>query len=168
MSKKNISATVDEDVERFLSQEHINTSGLINDLVSQYMQGGTEQAAMLRLREEQLRSELEALKQQRESKRKELERLTQSREEIESGPDIGDELNKILDDLEQRGTHVWPEAQPIQDLAGEHSLQPGDVLERLKHRAAEQGRDITTHQFHRADLPPDAPDMPVTEVYDGD
>lgn len=152
MSKDRVSATVDEDVAAYLSQDHINTSGLINDLVKQYMDGGDGQAAILRLREEQIKSELEALTQQKESKQKELERLTESRKDVESGTDLSDEYDAILDDMEADGVHVWPNSQPVGQLVSEHDGGPEDIVEELKQRAAEQDRDILHTQFRRADM----------------
>lgn len=166
MSKENISATVDEDVARFLGQDHVNASGLINKLVKEYKDGDDTDGAVLRLREEQLKSELESLNDQRESKRKELERIRQSREEAESGPDISEEADELFDDMETRGVHVWPDAEIVQDLAMEHSMGPDEVMTQLKERAAEQNRDILHTQFQRADMVRGTKGRNIGEVLD--
>lgn len=165
MSKDHISATVDEDVSAYLSQDHINTSGLINDLVKQYMDGGDEQAAILRLREEQLRSEIEALSQQQEAKEQELDRLTESRQAVESGPDASESMDDILEHMEQDGVHYWADNEAIRKIATEVGTDAEDIIHRLKHRAADQGRDIYHTQFERADLVRGERKKPVTEVY---
>lgn len=166
MPKVNISATVDEEVEAFLSQEHVNASGLINDLVRRYMHGGDEKGAMLRLREEQLRSEIEALSQQLGTKEQELDRITESREQAESGPDMSDELDDVLDTMEQDGAHVYVGSQTARDLAGEYGLSNDDVVGELKARAASQERDILDTQFERADMVRGQSGKPIGEVYD--
>ena len=167
MSKVNISATVDEDVEAFLSQDHVNASGLINDLVRRYMDGGDEKGAMLRLREEQLKSELEALSQQQEAKRKELDRLTDSREKAESGPDIADKLDDVLSQMED-GTHYWPNNDKVRSLATEARTDAADIIHRLKKRAVDQQRDIYHTQFKRADHARGETPRPIGEVFDVD
>lgn len=168
MSKDRVSATVDKDVAAYLSQDHINTSGLINGLVKQYMDGGDGEAAILRLREEQLKSELEALSQQKEAKRKELDRLTESRQEVESGPDIGHQLDEMLTQMERERTHYWQSNGEIRSLATEAGTDAADIMDRLKEQAVEQDRGIYHTQFKRADRARGEQPRPISEVFDAD
>jgi predicted nuclease with TOPRIM domain len=115
-----------------------------------------------------IKEEREGLAEEEQSLESEIMALKERLDTLEGKSDaLATDLDDILDRMED-GEHMWPDAGPIEEASAAHGLADTDVLERLKHRAAEQGRAITTHQFHRADLPPEAPDIPVTEVYDGD
>jgi len=165
MSKQNISASVDEDVAGYLSQEHINASGLINDLVKQYMDGGSEQAAILRLREEQLRSEIEALSQQEEAKRQELNRLADSRKEAEQSPSYREDLLELLRTIEEDDTHIWPAHNTIKELAKQENKPAGEVIDDAREIAAEERLSLLTTQFVRAGNAKYIDKEPITEAY---
>lgn len=75
MGKERISATVDEDVGAFVSQDHINTSGLINDLLREYMNAGGDKDAISQFRIQQLEEEAEDLSERAERKREKAEKL---------------------------------------------------------------------------------------------
>jgi len=118
MSKKNISASVDEEVEAYLSQEHVNCSGLVNKLVKQHMNAGMTDNQIREFRERQVESEIEMLESQLETKQSELETIKDAVEEsTERETDAIDRRLKALQDV--RG--VVDESHPsVQAVAEEH------------------------------------------------
>jgi len=90
--KERVSASVDPEVAEYLKQNRVNASGLINDLVKQHQSTGGTKAAMLELRHDQVKSEVENLHNQLQAKRKELDRIeTQLSELQERDEDTLDE-----------------------------------------------------------------------------
>ena len=85
MSKERISASVEPSVAEYLSQDHVNASGLINDLVKRHMAGGLDKDQLREFRRQQIESEIESLRSQLETKQSELqaveETVNESREE---------------------------------------------------------------------------------------
>jgi len=138
MSKKNISASVDEEVEAYLSQEHVNCSGLVNKLVKQHMNAGMTDNQIREFRERQVESEIEMLESQLETKQSELETIKDAVEEsTERETDAIDRRLKALQDV--RG--VVDESHPsVQAVAEEHFQNNREkALEAFKERNAELG-----------------------------
>lgn len=75
MTKRRRSVSLEPDVHDYLSREEVNASALVNELVRRHMDGGMEDAAVLRLRKQQVESEVDHLKARTENKVEELEKL---------------------------------------------------------------------------------------------
>jgi len=131
--KEHISATVDSDVKAYLSQDSINTSGLINKLVKKHMNGADSSEEMLKLRKSQLESQVKQLKSQQESVVEELELVNSELETLQSEKE--DRYQEALDALE----HVpWKESNPaIQKQADEVGMSPETLIEELEDYYAE-------------------------------
>jgi len=84
MSKERISATVDEDVHAYINQDHINTSGLVNELIREYMNAGGDKDAISQFRIRQLEDEAEDLSERAERKREKIEKLKEQQSTRES------------------------------------------------------------------------------------
>lgn len=95
MSKERVSATVDPENAEFLSQEHINTSGLINELLTKYRTGGASEDIIREYRIQQLESEAKDCKSQAQRKLEEAERLRQAKAEEKHS-----ELETVLEKAE--------------------------------------------------------------------
>lgn len=78
MSKERTSISVDPEVANYLNQESVNASGLVNDLIKQYMGDDTSEQQLLKMRRDQLDSEIASLEGQLETKRSERERVNEA------------------------------------------------------------------------------------------
>jgi len=130
MSKKNISASVDEEVEAYLSQEHVNCSGLVNKLVKTHATAGGSERAMLELREQQLESELADLESRTDRKRQELERVREQLAEYrDAREDIIAEARNTLTreqyDPENEAVKTWAEKAEMSPEAFVDALLEG-------------------------------------------
>lgn len=81
MARKNVSATVSEDVYEFLDQSK-NKSETIDEAVRQYMMAGGNERAMIELRLEQEKSRRQTLKNELQSVNSEIEKLQSRLDEI--------------------------------------------------------------------------------------
>lgn len=116
MGKENISATVDPDVARYVERDSVNTSGLVNRLLKNYLNGDSGEVQMLRLREEQLKSELEAAREKVNTTEKQLnsvqERINQLKADRQNSLDQAIEaLDRVEDDLTKDHQAVEYQAQ---------------------------------------------------------
>lgn len=130
MGKKRTSVSVDEDVYRYLQRDDVNASGLVNQLVRNYMIGPDDGLMMLRLREEQLRSEREELQDRLENRSQELQRIeerigavTADREEILN--DAEDTFTPSMLDPENPAVEIW---------ADRLGVTPEEFIERMEER----------------------------------
>ena len=108
-NKENISATVDPDVSDYVGQDSVNTSGLVNQLLKQHMNGGADEGQILDFRIQQVRSEIEELEGRLDRKREELGELQDRRsEQVETKDDVVAEASSVLsrEDLEYKNQKV--------------------------------------------------------------
>lgn len=82
MSKETISATVDPEVAECLDQPHVNTSGLVNDLLKDYFENGGSDVR--EFRKQQVRSQYEELASRARMKLEEYNELQKLSEERHS------------------------------------------------------------------------------------
>lgn len=129
MSKQNISATVDEDVADYLGQDHVNASGLINQLVTKHMNGESEEL-LREFRREQLLEEAEDLREQAKRKREEAEKLAEVAEEQQS------EREQELEEVKEKLTDAPrdPENPAVKKYAGELGMTPEELIDELPDR----------------------------------
>lgn len=129
MSKQNISATVDEDVAGYLSQDHVNASGLINQLVKRHMNGENEEL-LREFRRKQLEEEAEELASRAERKRKEAEKLAEVAEKKQL--ERQSELEEVAEEL--AGVERDPENPAVKAQAAKLGVEPEDLLAELPDR----------------------------------
>lgn len=127
MSKQNISATVDEEVGDYLSQDHVNASGLINQLVQKHMNGDSEEL-LREFRRKQLLEEAEDLDSRAERKRKEAEKLAEvnEKQEKERQAEIGEVVAEIGGDVPPD-----PENNAVKRHATELGVDPEELADEL-------------------------------------
>lgn len=129
MPKQNVSATVDEDVADYLSQDHVNASGLINQLVKRHMNGESEEL-LREFRRKQLEEEAEELSSRAERKREEAEKLAEVTEEKQTERQA--ELEEVADQL--AGVKRDPENPAVKAQAANLGMEPEELLEELPER----------------------------------
>jgi len=133
MSKTNISATVDENVASYLSRETVNASGLINQLVKKQMSGTDSNKQLLKLRLDQINSEITRYESQIETLEKERDGIKNQLAEIEQKEES--ELSEAMDVLE---TVHWEEDNPaIQQWADDLDMSESDLIAQLEDYHAE-------------------------------
>ena len=130
MSKQRVSASVDKEVHEYLSRDHINASGLINDLVENHMQTGGNRKAMLELREQQIKSKIDELEGTLEVKERELAEVQAELAEFR------DHTDEVLDEAASALTGIDPdpENQAIKNWAEKADLSPDEFASRLQRR----------------------------------
>lgn len=128
VSKKRISATLEDDVYQFVQQEHINTSGLINRCLKEYMNTGGDVSAVRDLRIRQLKDEADELETRADTKR---QRAKELREELEATKD--DEQTAELDAVLQRAEYIPadPEHPFVQENAAELGIDPTGLADEI-------------------------------------
>jgi len=124
VSKERISATVDPENAEFLNQAHINTSGLINKLLTQYRTGGASEDIIREFRLQQLQNEAEEAEARAERKHEEMERL----KEVAAESDRVDDGHREA--LLEKVRKVPKDADHplIQDTANELDADPEDII----------------------------------------
>jgi len=137
---------------------------------------GGKRQSVIEVQIEQKRSQIDALQSEREELTDEAERLKSEVTALEERADdiedehqsVEDDLDSVLNQMEEDGTHMWPDAEPVEDIATRHGLSETAVIERLKKRAVAQDRNLYHTQFKRADRVRTVDPLPITEVYDGE
>lgn len=133
MSKERISASVDPEVEAYLSRETVNASGMINKLVKQQMSSGGDSKQLLKLRLEQIDSEMERHESQLETLAKEREGVKKRLNSIES-----QETSNLEDACEDLETVPWRVDNPaIEKRADELGMEPSELIAELEDYHAE-------------------------------
>lgn len=122
------SVTLDPENDDLLSQSSINASGLVNRLVTNYRTAGEDDVAMFRLRESQLKSEVEGLENRLEMKREELKRVRQQIGAFEDSTE--DVLREAAENLDP--TTLNADNPAVRNWAGKAGLTPEDFVERVQ------------------------------------
>lgn len=123
------SITVEEDVNKMLSQERVNASGLLNDLARQHFSSGGSREMILDLRIDQVESDIEELESRIESKKDELDRLKNEKRMI--AEQQSEEIEEAIKAVEK----VPPEDRAVDNPAVEKAatgvdLTPRELLNR--------------------------------------
>lgn len=126
MSKQNISATVDEDVADYLGQDHVNASGLINELVTRHINGDSEDV-LREFRRNQLLEEADDLENRAERKREKAEKMAEVEEQREK--ERQEEIESVAEQL--AGVERDPENAAVKAQADSLGITPEELLEEL-------------------------------------
>jgi chromosome segregation ATPase len=133
MTKERISASVDPEVEAYLSRETVNASGTINQLVKEQMASGGESKQLLQLRLEQINSEIERHNSQVETLKKERKGVKERLDEIQRT-----EQNKRQEAFEVLEGVPWkPDNPAIQTNADDLDMTPKELIAELEDYHAE-------------------------------
>lgn len=128
MSKQRRTVSLDPDVDEYLDAEGVNASQLVNRLVRNYHSADGDELAMLRLREQQLKSEVEELESRLQSKRNELETVQEK---------IGEQRNAtagiVREAIDHLPEHVRePDNPAVENWASKAGMSPEELLERIE------------------------------------
>ena len=127
MSKHRRTVTLDPEVDEFLDTAEVNASALVNKLVKNHHSAAGDQQAMLSLRAQQLRSDIEELESRLETKQDELERVEARLDAVE------DDRDAILRDAAETIPRAvrTPDNPAVQSWAEKADLTPEAFLDRL-------------------------------------
>lgn len=128
MPKQNISASVDEDVHEFVSQDHINTSGLVNQLIREYMGGGSMNDFVYEFRRQQLLEDADDLSERADQKRQRAEALAEKMSEAEA-----EQREAEYDDAIEGASNVPadPENSYVRDHAEQFDMTPEEFAREI-------------------------------------
>jgi len=127
VSKDRITVSLEPEVASYLQQDAVNASGLVNNLVKKQMGGESSEAAMVKLRLEQVSSKIEQTESALQNKRGEKERLEERLSEIQSTNE--ERLEEARQQL--KGVPKDPDNPAIQNWAEKLDLKPSELLEKL-------------------------------------
>lgn len=127
MSKDRTSLSLDPEVADYLRQDHVNASGLVNNLVKKHMAGGVSQDVIREFRIQQVESELDEIEGKRERKEAELRKLKEINE------DKRDLKQSKLDEAREalKDTPKDPENPAVENWAEEVGVSPSQLVEEL-------------------------------------
>ena len=130
MSKERRTVTLESEVNDYLAQDHVNASGLVNDLVKRHMNGDDTDGAIREFRIRQLEEEAEEYASRAERKRTEAERLKQAATEKEA--EKREELQKAIEQLADAPRD--PDNPAVESQARKLGIKPEDLVAELPER----------------------------------
>lgn len=139
MSKERTSLSLDPEVASFLRQDRVNASGLVNTLVKQYMNGTDTDRQMVKLRLQQVESELTDLTDRVENKQNERDRLESRLSDIDAEDKA--ELTAAIERIQTTESALSGEVriltpdEQLQAIADEHDITVAALKERVKENA---------------------------------
>jgi len=139
MSKERTSLSLDPEVASFLRQDRVNASGLVNTLVKQYINGTDTDRQMVKLRLQQVESELTDLTDRVENKQNERDRLESRLSDIDAEDKA--ELTAAIERIQTTESALSGEVriltpdEQLQAIADEHDITVAALKERVKENA---------------------------------
>lgn len=135
---------------------------------------GGERKSDIERRIEEKENRLSMIKREKNEREREIQREEQELEALReklnavetATEQIDDRLDQLLDEIETDGIHIYPESEPVTELAREFDSDPDDIIARMKKRAADRDMHIYQTQFMRADMARGTDAKLITEVYD--
>lgn len=145
-----LSVTVDDEVkDEIETRPNLNVSGLVNELLSEYLfgQDQTTEATVLEHEAEKLKDELDDLAETRSEKQERLEELQQKKQELEEQgrpDDLVRSFEIILDNYRRNPGSVTADNPAVQNQAGENGMTAEQFLDEFDSWRAEDTRESTT------------------------
>jgi len=130
MSKERRTVTLESEVNDYLAQDHVNASGLVNDLVKRHMNGDDTDGAIREFRIRQLEEEAEEYASRAERKRTEADRLKQAATEKKA--EKREELQKAIEQLADAPRDS--ENRAVKTQARKLGIEPEDLVAELPER----------------------------------
>lgn len=127
MSKERRTVTLEKEVNDYLAQDHVNASGLVNDLVKRHMNGDTTDGAIREFRIRQLEEEADEYAKRSERKQSEADRLKQAAKERQAEKQT--EIDEILNHLE--GVPRDADHPAVKTQARKAGLEPEELVEHM-------------------------------------
>lgn len=128
MSKQRRTVSLDEDADRYLDRADVNASGFVNRLVRNAINTDGKDLSMLRLRKQQLESDIESLEGELKNKRQEKERVEEQ---------LDEQQNQTATTIEEAVTHLDgipadPDNPAIQNWADKANLPVETFVDELE------------------------------------
>jgi len=131
--KENISATVDPEVDAYLSRQDVNASGLINKLVQNHMSGNGSNKDLLEFRKQQLEKKEGRLAERLEDTRSELSFVNKQLEEHET-----EQQNVLQEAAETLSRHqLHEDSNPVEFWADKAEMDISEFLSEMESRIDE-------------------------------
>jgi uncharacterized protein YlxW (UPF0749 family) len=140
MAKKRKTVSIDEDVHNQLSsQEHINASSIVNELLRQYLFQGESQDAALHMRKKDLEKQIEETRQEITHLESKVERLQDEKEQVKQM--IQDrrregikEIEKFADIIQQGdfAGEIEPDNPAVQNYAQDANMTPTRFVQEVE------------------------------------
>jgi len=127
MAKETRTVTLDEENDAFLAEQD-NASAVVNDLVTQYRQGGDRGTAALELQKSQKKRELRTHKQFVENLQQDVEELETLIREFEREESA--ELRQAREALEY--VENDPENEAVKNWSKKLGMTPEELLEKVE------------------------------------
>ena len=127
MAKERRTVTLEREVDDYLAQDHVNASGLVNDLVKRHMNGDDANGAIREFRMNQLLEEANEYEMRAKRKREEVNRLQEVAKEKEATRD--EEVQKVVEKLS--GVERDPENPAIKRNADKLGITAQELLDKL-------------------------------------
>jgi hypothetical protein len=132
--KERVSASVDPEVAEYLSQDQINASGLINDLVKRHMKGGASDEMMREFRIQRLEDEYKDAAATARRKLQEINRMKELTTEAEK--EVTREIDDLIDDMKAFDATISRNAERTERIAAEYYGGSIDqTMKEIKERA---------------------------------
>jgi len=138
MSKERRTVTLESEVNDYLAQDHVNASGLVNDLVKRHMNGDDTDGAIREFRIRQLEEEAEEYASRAERKRSEAQRLKQAAEQrqAEKEGEISDALARL------KGVPRDAEHPAVKTQARKVGVEPSELVEQMPENNTDDTADF--------------------------
>ena len=127
MAKERRTVTLEREVDDYLAQDHVNASGLVNDLVKRHMNGDDANGAIREFRMNQLLEQANEYEMRAKRKREEVNRLQEVAKEKEATRD--EEVQKVVEKLS--GVERDPENPAIKRNADKLGITAQELLDKL-------------------------------------
>jgi len=157
---------VEDRYDEWLENLPQNKSEVVNSLLEAAYEGeGGGTLSLEDVMAEQLRTEAEGLRSEAEAKEALAEKYeSRSQKRAEATPGYEERLHSLLETIADKGTHLWPENENIQEIATQQHTTPEAVLERAKQIAVDMDTTVYNTQFVRAAEAKRMQKKPISEV----
>jgi len=131
MTKQRLTVSVDTEKYEYLQQDHVNASGLVNELVGKHMNGGVDEDIIREFRKKQLKGEIESAEKTLETKQRQLDRMKeQEQQEQEQYEAKLEEKAELIPEPPNRST----DHPAVEKQAEKLGVEPEELINDLAER----------------------------------
>lgn len=128
MTKERRSVSLDKQNHAYLSQNHVNASGLVNRLLEQYRSGGELGEELLNLRIQMIEDDIDELESRIEARRSTIKQLRQAKNQHQES-----RRQVIEEAAEQLGPeHLQDDNPAVEHWAEKAGISYGELIEELR------------------------------------
>lgn len=128
MAKETRTVTIDPDVHEYLDKANVNASGLVNNLVKEYMEGSDADIAALDVQIKHKERELDSAKSEVNRVESELTELRELRNELQR--ETTSRMQEAADTLAR--TPLETDNPAIKHWSGKLNMTPGELIEEIE------------------------------------